>query len=901
MLYVSRSGIEGKRLHKGTDSKVLTMGRHHCQWALDTFEARSGMNYHKGRWNLTNVKPFKGVILIGPPGHGKPMCKTTHIFMGDGSVKRLGDVVVGDMVVSHTGTPRAVTEIFEQGELPTLKITTASGRVVIPALDHPFLTPNGWVKAQDLSVGDILALRHNVSLPPQNGDETVACRMAGYFVGDGQTGYTTNMKGLAANISCAEPTVGEKIIECGTLMGFGVRAEKTLSKCLRYNFTANKNAPREWLRSVGLAGMGSYTKRVPDFVRRAGNDGVAHFIAAYFECDGSVNKKGKSRDDACVEFYSVNRDLLADIQHLLLRFGIGSNIREKNGKYLGQVHKSWRLSLSSFDAVSRFCKAIPLVGEKARRLKEWASKRTKFNEDYLADPIVSIEKHEPRDCRCLTVEVDHTFLANDIVVHNTEFATHYLALEINANPRTQSQYLHAIDEKAEEHMAFVARLFDPGDEAGRRNISIFPDNKKILKKKSNIFELKLPERLKSPTITAAGVMSARLGGDTNIQVWDDIVPASDVDEPTTRERRSHRLGATFTTRQRGENTFILCIGYFFHHDDALSKLWKTSKKDPGIFYLSKQYTGGPTSTPRFASLWPEVFPPHELAKRFALMNNDVSLWSANYEANPIADAARLIKTLRYYDPLSREHTDFLGSAQYHISIDPTATSQESSDKAGFVYAGVGEVKIQHVSDEGRQEETYQTRLRILDAQQIHANQPDLVEAVMLYAARRPVYQVHVECRSGFHATADIFQNRYGLEVNRLDPKNKNKEIRLKACAGVIDNSLNNHPAIVEFPGQRMPDGKVGPDPQWSHLYKQFLDFGYTNDDHMLDPIVQLVTHLVTTGELPAGIGEIQTVAKAAEPYGNPRIRAMIDEWLNPKPKEGPGTEEARWANRGYHE
>ena len=257
MLYVSRSGIEGKRLHKGTDSKVLTMGRHHCQWALDTFEARSGMNYHKGRWNLTNVKPFKGVILIGPPGHGK-----------------------------------------------------------------------------------------------------------------------------------------------------------------------------------------------------------------------------------------------------------------------------------------------------------------------------------------------------------TEFATHYLALEINANPRTQSQYLHAIDDKAEEHMAFVARLFDPGDEAGRRNISIFPDNKKILKKKSNIFELKLPERLKSPTITAAGVMSARLGGDTNIQVWDDIVPASDVDEPTTRERRSHRLGATFTTRQRGENTFILCIGYFFHHDDALSKLWKTSKKEPGIFYLSKQYTGGPTSTPRFASLWP---------------------------------------------------------------------------------------------------------------------------------------------------------------------------------------------------------------------------------------------------------------------------------------------------------
>lgn len=460
----------------------------------------------------------------------------------------------------------------------------------------------------------------------------------------------------------------------------------------------------------------------------------------------------------------------------------------------------------------------------------------------------------------------------------SEFASHYLALEINLRPQTQALYIHAIADKAQEQKAHVARLFERDTSAGRRNLSLWNH---VLDKSDNNktkMRLKLPERTKSPTVTATGIMSAQLGADTNIQILDDIVPQSDVDQPTERDRRFKILSGTFGTRQRGQDTFRIVIGTFWHHDDALSRLWKTSDRSD-LYLCSKQYTGGPNSSPPFKPLWPEVFPASELRRRFQEMNQNISLWSANYMGNPITEEARLIKQLAYYDPDDPSHQDFMASSVFHVTVDPTATNKETADKAGLVYVAVGEVPVT-IIDNGVESVGYLNKVRVIDYKEIHVNQVELADTVARYSMARPVYQVHVETRGGYQATADILQNKWGIEAVRHDPGPRNKEQRLKQCAGVIDNSLAGLPALVEFPGIMMTDGRIGPSEQHKSFYNQFLDFGYATDDHCVDAMTQLVNYLLRSGTLVAG-GTAKTISPRSFEPRNPRMNVELDQYLAP--------------------
>lgn len=472
----------------------------------------------------------------------------------------------------------------------------------------------------------------------------------------------------------------------------------------------------------------------------------------------------------------------------------------------------------------------------------------------------------------------------------SEFASHYLALEINLRPTTQALYIHAIADKAQEQKAHIARLFQRDTSAGRRNLSLWPH---VLDKTDNNktkMRLKLAERTKSPTVTSTGIMSAQLGADTNIQILDDIVPQSDVDQPTERDRRFKILSGTFGTRQRGMDTFRVVIGTFWHHDDALSRLWKTSDHSD-LYLCSKQYTGGPSSSPPFFPLWPEVFPASELRRRFQEMNQNISLWSANYMGNPITEEARLIKKLAYYDPDDPGHQDFMASATYHVTVDPTATNKESSDKAGLVYVAVGEVPTVTVTN-GDTKFGFVTKARIIDYKEIRANQVELADAVARYSSTHPVYQVHIETRSGFSATADILQNKWGIEAVRHDPGPKNKEQRLKQCAGIIDNSLQGLSALVEFPGTTLTDGKVGQEERHKPFYQQFLDFGYAKDDHCVDALTQLVNHLLRSGTLVAGGEATVSVGMMREPR-NARMSAELDQYEKP-PEDNQTGEDWKW-------
>lgn len=87
--------------------------------------------------------------------HGCLSPETLIVSGTTGKLLRMGDMRVGDLVVTHTGKLAPVTFISEQ-EKPARAITVRSlvNFPLIATDEHRFFTPGGWKEARDMSIGD---------------------------------------------------------------------------------------------------------------------------------------------------------------------------------------------------------------------------------------------------------------------------------------------------------------------------------------------------------------------------------------------------------------------------------------------------------------------------------------------------------------------------------------------------------------------------------------------------------------------------------------------------------------------------------------------------------------------------------------------------------------------------
>ncbi len=349
------------------------------------------------------------------------------VLTESGDRVRIDQLVVGDRVITHMGRPRTVQAIHIQGELKCVRIKTELGRETVAALDHPFLTPDGWIPAGDLVPGSVLAtVPRAQTSAPESGRPLEEFRLAGYLIGDGCT--TKSGAGISCNatITNNDPGVKDDAVACAAACGFTSTVVPGKNK--KADSVNLSGGVRDWLRQSGMAQKNSHTKRVPEWVFRGTHEQIAHFVGAYFDCDGtlSLGRMGRhnvARRDAHAEFYSVSRDLLSDVQHLLLRLNVRSRLSPKNGMYKGAVHKSWRLTITSIDDTARFARAVSLHSHRGDKLRESHIPRTRFDQQFIEDKVVAVEDAGLMPCRCLTVEEDHTFTSDDLVVHNTRSVT----------------------------------------------------------------------------------------------------------------------------------------------------------------------------------------------------------------------------------------------------------------------------------------------------------------------------------------------------------------------------------------------------------------------------------------------------------------------------------------------
>lgn len=95
------------------------------------------------------------LIVALPPGAAKKCVKTTQVRCAEG-LKSLGDIVVGDRVVTLEGRLKEVLEVIEAPSEQVYAITLEDGTVIGASNDHSWPTDRGHVCTEDLTPDDLI-------------------------------------------------------------------------------------------------------------------------------------------------------------------------------------------------------------------------------------------------------------------------------------------------------------------------------------------------------------------------------------------------------------------------------------------------------------------------------------------------------------------------------------------------------------------------------------------------------------------------------------------------------------------------------------------------------------------------------------------------------------------------
>lgn len=463
----------------------------------------------------------------------------------------------------------------------------------------------------------------------------------------------------------------------------------------------------------------------------------------------------------------------------------------------------------------------------------------------------------------------------------SEFMQHVAGLAIVDNPYEQIPFIHAIEKEAQDMLEYVSNMFDSEQSVGRRVRALFPEVPRVKGKPSREkMRLDLPHRTKSPTLSAHGIKTSRSGRNASKMFFDDIVDQREVQQETVREEVFRRVNGTWLSRLRagkgGKRGFHYTACTLWHPNDANARRLRMAAAGKTRVKVCIIPTGGPTGGPNvlgrhmhaFQPVAPRRWPERRLRAIYREWN-DPALFSAAFQCNPVSEGSRIIRKLRFYDPedtieagqgvpfRQRTHQRFLAAATKRLSFDPAATHSDTSDRAAMLYVGDGSIIKETPGADGFRNVSTERRIRILDAKQFRATQHELVDIGLVYSRSVDVDVVHVETRSGFHATADQFVRECpGIDLIRHDPQNKKKGIRLRASAPMLEDGNEGVRACVEFPGRWNDEkGCLEPDPKFDWLYDQILNFGMsTHGDHAVDALTQVLIFLapemgIATGAL----------------------------------------------------
>ncbi|MBB5913935.1 replicative DNA helicase [Nocardia transvalensis] len=259
---------------------------------------------------------------------------------------------------------RPMVKVFPSGRKEVFRLRLASGREVEATGKHPFMTVDGWIPLEKLKIDDRLATPRRVPEPAhtERMPEAEVVLLA-HMIGDGSCvkrqpiRYASIDEANLAAVSTAATHFGVTTVRDD----YAAARVTTLRLRAPYRLTHGKRNPiAAWLDELGIFGLRSYEKFVPERIFALPNDQVALFLRHLWATDGSVRWDETGRQ-ARVYYASTSRRLVDDIAQLLLRLGVHGRIKKftKSG-----YRDCWHLTIDGADNQTIFLHDIGVHGNR---------------------------------------------------------------------------------------------------------------------------------------------------------------------------------------------------------------------------------------------------------------------------------------------------------------------------------------------------------------------------------------------------------------------------------------------------------------------------------------------------------------------------------------------------------
>lgn len=301
-----------------------------------------------------------------------------------------------------------VKNVKNNGFKEVFLLKTSNGYEVKSTIDHKFLTTKGWKELQDIKVDDIMVLPKETYSITNNSNNIDMDTMLGWIHGDGWT--TDNTVGISFNGKDGDFEVKEDILKefHNVFNTYDIKPMYDNENMFQLQTTKKENIAK--CGNFGFHLSKAIDKRLPDYIWNTTVDRKVRFLQGIFTADGSVTGKTKSQ----IIFYSNSKNLIKEIQIILIEFGIISNIFETIFKNSNR-NPQYRLLITCENA-KRFMNVIGFVGRRKQQMFNFNTKKTFISKKETR--VVSIERIGIEEVFDIEVPNYEHFVVNGLIAHN---------------------------------------------------------------------------------------------------------------------------------------------------------------------------------------------------------------------------------------------------------------------------------------------------------------------------------------------------------------------------------------------------------------------------------------------------------------------------------------------------
>lgn len=359
---------------------------------------------------------------------GKAQPLTAFIYTPDGR-KRMGDIQLGDAVLTPFGTVTKVTGIYPQGKQDIYEITFGDGCKTECTIDHLWEVQRFKDSQANRNRFMLVTTGDLLNHPKVNNDKNQSCRprvrltepvvftpkdiplspyLVGALIGDAK---------LELNGSPIFSTADDFILrQVVSLLPTGVRA-KHIPGTYDYRLALKdkpyrgKSILRGGLRHLGLLGKRSHEKFIPEIYKYNSREVRISLLQGLFDTDGTVT-------NGQVQFQTSSVMLAQDVAEIVQSLGGLCTTNKRQGRYKknGEYHETkvgYRQEIFYPDAASLF--SLPRKKERCRiRTLKYAN---------VNRSVRKIRYVRNDETQCIKVADERQLYLTDhfIVTHNTAF------------------------------------------------------------------------------------------------------------------------------------------------------------------------------------------------------------------------------------------------------------------------------------------------------------------------------------------------------------------------------------------------------------------------------------------------------------------------------------------------